>query len=553
MMASTQQTPRGFPLAQKLLFAALFTWMVLFNIRPVENLDVWWHLAAGEYLWMHRHLPWVDPFSFTCYGHRWIDTYWIYQVLVYVAYRVAGPTGLIAMKALLVTAAFYLQEGMLRDKKIHWLWRVTGLIVIFWGSRLRSTGWGEEASLVTWVFLCLLFRHLERARTSRTRPAPLWLWPGLFAIWSNTHPGFVIGLVVSGLYAAGSFWDTRPYAWRWVIWFILCCAATVLTPYGLDLYRVLITAVRHAGPIQAWQFTPWAHMEIFWITLTCVWLSLAWRLLKRSDLSVSLVLVSMFLSWAAWHHRQNVPFFMAFCGPLLIAFWSGSSWADSILERVYRRVPRLTALAIGLVLIGLSVQAGSLMKGGVSSSVFPVAACDFIETKGIQGPFFNDYGFGGYWIWRFHKKPSAFIDGRYPTVEGYVELWDAVRRAQAGPPSGWNRFLESYGVRAAILPYPPQTPQSPSIFEAYFPRSRWALVYWDDLCLVFAKRAPVNQRVIQECEFKSFFPDVGLAKFSRQVREINLPSQRNLRGELSRNLRLHPDSWRTKQFLVTLH
>ena len=39
-----------------------------------------------------------------------------------------------------------------------------------------------------------------------------------------------------------------------------------------------------------------------------------------------------------------------------------------------------------------------------------------------------------------------------------------------------------------------------------FPRSDWALVFWDDSCLVFLKRNKLNERLIASHEYKWLWP-----------------------------------------------
>src|SRR5205823_650466 len=70
---------------------------------------------------------------------------------------------------------------------------------------------------------------------------------------------------------------------------------------------------------------------------------------------------------------------------------------------------------------------------------------DFIRTEHIQGPFYNDYIFGGQWMWAFAGDPPVFIDGRYPAVEGYKPLAREIVAATNGPTS-WNQFLDRYHI-----------------------------------------------------------------------------------------------------------
>ena len=50
---------------------AVFIWMVVFNIRPIQDPDVWWHLASGRYMVTNQVIPKTDVFSLTAQGSAW--------------------------------------------------------------------------------------------------------------------------------------------------------------------------------------------------------------------------------------------------------------------------------------------------------------------------------------------------------------------------------------------------------------------------------------------------------------------------------------------------
>ena len=62
-----------------MLFLACYFWMLLAMLQPIQDADLWWHLASGRDILQHHRVPSVDVFSLTASGTRWINSYWLYD------------------------------------------------------------------------------------------------------------------------------------------------------------------------------------------------------------------------------------------------------------------------------------------------------------------------------------------------------------------------------------------------------------------------------------------------------------------------------------------
>ena len=102
--------------------------------------------------------------------------------------------------------------------------------------------------------------------------------------------------------------------------------------------------------------------------------------------------------------------------------------------------------------------------------------------------------------------PPVLIDGRYPAVEGYRSLSADIQKTVQGPPEAFQTFLHNLHLHAAVVKYP-STEFIPDPFSVYFPRKEWALIYWDDLDLIFVERTPESEEAIQKYEFRHSEPD----------------------------------------------
>jgi hypothetical protein len=78
----------------------------LFAVQKIVDPDFWWHLKTGEWIWHHKAIPYVDPFSYTFKGAEWINYEWFFHTLIYPIYKLGGFGGLIVFEAIAVLLTF---------------------------------------------------------------------------------------------------------------------------------------------------------------------------------------------------------------------------------------------------------------------------------------------------------------------------------------------------------------------------------------------------------------------------------------------------------------
>jgi hypothetical protein len=183
------------------LFLLLEIFFFTFVLRPIENLDFWWHLATGRLIHQTHHIPLVDTFSFTCKGNPWINNYWLFEIILYEFYRFANLWGILILKGLLASLIFLPLLLRLRMRRLGPTAIVFTSVLAFYGCRLSSSGWDEHASQITLLFLSWLFWHLDMLDDEKIAASSLWIWAPIFALWTNTHPGWPFGLAVISLWA----------------------------------------------------------------------------------------------------------------------------------------------------------------------------------------------------------------------------------------------------------------------------------------------------------------------------------------------------------------
>jgi hypothetical protein len=513
--------------------------MVIFNIRPIQDPDFWWHLGAGRYMVVHRTIPTLDVFSLTARGTSWINTYWLQEVLTYVFYLLGGLGGLILLKSLVVA---FLAMGMgfcISDSECPWGSRLLAAVLIFLAGHPRGFGWSEKASLVTFGFLGLLYYTLQSSRWPE-RPPLMRIWPFLFSAWANMHRGFILGLVLMSFYVAASWARGDRNRGRLTAWLALCAAATLINPWGWRLYDMGWHDFK-ASPTQTmgWAYTPFFHLELFWLILAVYWVRLASLLWKRRSIPLDFFAVGMLLSWISIRYASFYPYFIIWA-----VTWLLSGWARHPLVADNRK---MTSVA---VILAAAFTFGFRPSWGINRSVFPTQAVAFMKENNLRSPFFHDFSAGGFFIWEFNGNPPVLIDGRLPAVAGYRQLYPQLEAIMQQTPEVFQRFFNRHGLTMAVVNYP-TTKFLPCPYLIYFPRSRWALVYWDDRVLIFVRRQRNYQSVIQKYEFTHVFPDANPDFWFRKVWGPSSPAEKSLiRAEFLSNLRLHPESQKARAWLA---
>jgi len=203
----------------------------------------------------------------------------------------------------------------------------------------------------------------------------------------------------------------------------------------------------------------------------------------------------------------------------------------------------------GILLLGSVFRTESLsymyrFGPGIHSGLFPVAAVDFLEQNRIAGRMFNSYACGGYLLWRMYPREQVFIDGREDVflssgvLEKYLHAFDS--------PSSWARLNQEYEFDYAVVRHPDSPPATPaqSLDVLAFPRESWALLYFDDVVALYARRSASNASLISALEIRGIQP-FQLSSYLDGIL-ADAEQTRVLLDALRGNLARHPDSFRTR-------
>jgi hypothetical protein len=497
--------------ASVIAFACVAAFLCAFKI---DDVDVWWHLKAGEL--MVRTGAWIttDPFAYTREGQPYSATYeWLAQIILYLVHAAGGATALIALRTALVALTFFLLA--LINRPALWI----ALPVALLGAVRVLPSLTERPHLFTYALLATFLLVATRILDAPHRPArrDAILLIVLEVLWVNLHGGAaLLGVVVWGALLVQLVWDARvstepsrgPRAETRAPFLILggLILAQFVFPTGWSLaylYGTLTDQTRSF--LVEWQPRAWGP---YLLDLAPWWVAalLAIGLVRRKPL-FSLILLLSFGGLSRTAYRHEALFVMVATGIVMYQWrWSGAFLrADAwLLQRVWRAG---AVMAVIYVLTGAAAYRAWVRFGhyfqtyGYGSLEMAAGAAAFLDREGVSGPMFNTYDLGANLLYRGRK---VFIDTRNVDY-GYAFLQRTLDAAN--DKNVWDGLDREYHFTHAVLWYAPFVYRPPLPYIRHVePDPAWALVYLDDRTAVSLKRTAENAAAIARHQYRLVTP-----------------------------------------------
>jgi len=461
-----------------LSITSLFLMVVVLCLFEIESLDFGWHLEAGEYIWQTRSIPTHDLFSYLAEGRRWVDSHWLFQLVLYGFHAAGGIPGVVFLRVALVVATFALLISTIYTREYLPVSIAVSLLALFTAHQ-RFQMRPELASL---LFLAAFFHCAERF-SERPR-LYLCVIPLCQAIWANMHGLHVLGVLFLGSYLAGEalqalaarFWprapgvETSAREWRQKgVLLVLVLLALLANANGIDgiLYPYQIFGELRGEveffPELAELRSPFAGprafphpVQFYKVLLVVSMLSVLgqWRRIRLAH--VLPYLVFLYLSTMA---LRNMALFAVVATPITIGNLQGM--LDSLRKGrgasyvTRRRVAAVTALLTSLLAVGVwAVTASNRLYARIHwNRTFGVGVSEYFpeeliaQLRTVEGNFFNSPDLGGYLTWKLYPERKVAMDGRWEVYgDSLPHLLSAYR-----DPAVFAKLAEKYDISTVVL------------------------------------------------------------------------------------------------------
>jgi hypothetical protein len=477
-------------LVERLSIAAIVLCSLLVMSPGVADPDLWGHVQYGRDWIREGALPVENSYSYTAAGHRWINHENIPELSMAWLVDSFGVAGLIAARVVLALAviitvlAFNLRRG-------HSLF-VSGLVTLLmaWNLGFHFSYRPQVATICLWTAMLLVLEHsfagwsgrwlvpvprglqtwlgIQRERFPEPEelgyrsPNGRWLWimPLILMVWTNSHGGFLAGLLIYvawlGLRGLEAICVRRRWSGGLLRRLALMAAVgllgTLLNPYSWNLHTWTFASVFQPRP----EISDWSSSHLWTLTGFKFWVLLAISLFavgfSRKERDFTQLVIWSLLTWQALSHFRHVQFFAVAAG-----FWLAPHLASALARfQVSAASPagtpakRMPAWQLGLAIAGLAGLligvAGRVRAIRVERAAWPVDAIQFMADHQLYGRTVVSFDWAQYFIAALCAEESptgpvstVAMDGRFDTCYPQ-EVIDAHMDFLLGEGPGISRY-----------------------------------------------------------------------------------------------------------------
>jgi hypothetical protein len=439
--------------------------------NSVADPDLWWHITVGRWILSHAEIPSVDYWNTFGVGKPWRAYSWLTDVLFAGTDSAFGPAGLVSLLASFGCglAATYLMVFT----------RLSGNVVFGASAGVFATAavfnhFTLRPQVLVWIFCALALWCAESYRLNSGKKVHLLALAAIGCLWANVHLTAALGLivVVCWLFERGRYTPLIQGSAAYVV-------GTLCTPYLGGEWITLAKKSGHPLRYQAIaEFQPATILQystsflIIAVTIVICFLIVDPRRVRpgpavcAAGFTVAGLAVVKFLPFAVMATLALAAVWLRDGAARLLG--EGIDNPDDTrvrqtlggigegflrLSQRAARFPPGLYFPVAFVLLSLStVKMVALLRRPLNFALTPVAAVDFLEREQLPHPVLNEFGAGGYLMYRFSNErgePRALvpIDGR--TNVNSKDAWKNYEASFLGKPE-WRKFLEMTSANTVL-------------------------------------------------------------------------------------------------------
>jgi len=474
--------------------------------RLLGDADTGYHIRAGEFILDNRRIPDTDIFSFLTPPLPWTLHEWLAEVIMALMHRLAGITGVAILFSFLIALSGYLIFTLLLKKRANLIFSSIAVLLVTLSS---ASNWLARPHVFTYVILVVWYHLLNQYQYREQNQ--LYVLPLIMVVWVNLHGGFILGLILLGVYLFGNLAQycfaapndrirSLDKTRRIGVIMIACVLVALLNPYGYDtlLFPFRVVQDKFLMDSIAEYLSPNFHSNLVMPFELLLLATIAIFAVSSSKLDlIELTLIMLFGHMALFSSR-HIPLFAIVAGPVLVkqaqlAFESIDGWLVAMLKQ---RMENLAAIdqstvrflwpviAIGMV---STLAVSGTIKHDFDSKYVPTKAVEFIQQEGITGNMFNEDEFGDYIIYATWPRYRVYIDGR-TDMYGASRVKEYLTLTQAK--EGWESLMDKHQITWVF--HAPTSMLSKTLLE----RPDWKLLYSDKVANIFVKSLPQYESLI---------------------------------------------------------
>ncbi len=478
-----------------------FVFSFLFRTDHSFDQDLGRHIKLGEIIVQSGQVPKTNLFSYTNPDFPFINTHWLFGVFVYLANQTVGLQALLVLKIFIFLFSVWL---VIKNNKSILLLPVGFIFLHVLRERLEL-----RPEIFSFLFTTLTLYILEK------RTNLIYFLPLIQLIWINTHIYFFVGLVLQAIFIL----THRKIKLLWLI-FGLSLLVSLINPNGVAGLLYPLNVTTNYGYTIVENQTMFLLESIKFrdpnflfvkLSIALVALSLVVAAIKR-QMDIKNILIALFGVGLALLNVRSFPYLIFLSLPATLANFGTIKLKFLI-----------PFFAVLLILESYFYLSENYYKNRDDSNEVNLKfvesgkeAMDFVLTKDLPNPIFNNFDIGSYIIYRGYPKYQVFVDGRpeaYP-AQFFQEIYIPAQY-------DYNKFKElekQIGFKTIIFSHTDQTPWGINFLQNVVKDPEWKLVYIDNFMVVFTKegdlaKIDLNKLDPQDYKFNNHVSYVRMGLF----------------------------------------
>lgn len=479
----------------------------LYSVTPLASSDVWAHVAYGRWT-VENGIPQTEPLMPLCEGMPMPAVDWLWDVTAYGLANTLGPQGLKFLVAgPIALALLFLAIGMYRHT---WsgTWSAIALVACLWMLHKQLFIRPQMAGLMLFCAVWLIAREGRR-------------WPSIvaigvvFALWSNVHGSWPVGLAMLGAMTVGrgidlvkrtrlvrSLWHDQTVR-RLFYSLEVAAVAVMLNPDGWAIYPGVVAI---AQDINVDALIEWAPLTLRMqqgkaLVAVLVVLILLYRVSPRR-VSFQEPLLLMGLAAATLHTSR----YIVWLAPLVayyLALHGAASWRRFRGRRI--EMPQTKGLwaaaSLGMAWIAFALAPQYRALTGTDRPGFedleqlrrvvsddtPIGALKYLRENPPSGLVYNDLSFGDAMLWFGPEGIQPFVHSHAHLTPR--DVW--IDYFRIGDGNNALDKLNRYGAVAAVL----DGRDGRDLARTMATTSDWDIVFRDSKAIVLERTSAIGAKV----------------------------------------------------------
>jgi hypothetical protein len=420
-------------------------------------------------------------------------------------HRPFGLAGIVVFFSAIIGLIYFLLFKFLRASGNNIILTVFLVLLVVASSTLH---WLARPHLFSLLFIIVYYRILDLYHYRNKNY--LYVLPLLMLGWVNLHGGFIVGLVLAGIYLGGNLARLlaanidRSLASGKVValasTLLACVLVSLINPYG---YHILLFPLRLVSDKFIMDYigefmSPNFHDTLPYRYLLFLTIGIFALSGTRANI-IELILIVLFTHMSLYSSRY-IPLFAVVVSPILLRH--ADAWLESSDGKIARYLKtRAKAIAlmdssakghlwtIGAAALVFTALANGRIHFEFDDKVNPVAAVGFLKKQNLPGNMFNNDTFGDYLIYAAWPQYKVFVDGRSDMYgASRMKDYDKVMR----PTAEWETVLNKYNINW-IFDY-----AHSRLSTLLLSSQDWRLIYADKVAHIFVKNTPANHQIIHK-------------------------------------------------------